>query len=112
MKAAALRGALSDRAREGQVHVISGLVAGDTPSTKTARTILDNLTGGSAKVLVVIDRADEVSQLSVRNLPSVHALSPDQLNTYDVLANDAVVFTADALRVFLAGRTTTQEVAR
>jgi large subunit ribosomal protein L4 len=111
MKAAALRGALSDRAREGQVHVISGLVAGDTPSTKTARTILDNLTGGSAKVLVVIDRADEVSQLSVRNLPSVHVLSPDQLNTYDVLANDAVVFTADALRVFLAGRTT-QEVAR
>jgi len=112
MKAAALRGALSDRAREGQVHVISGLVAGDTPSTKTARTILDNLTGGSAKVLVVIDRADEVSQLSVRNLPSVHVLSPDQLNTYDVLANDAVVFTADALRVFLAGRTTTQEAAR
>ncbi|HKS51656.1 MAG TPA: 50S ribosomal protein L4 [Pseudonocardiaceae bacterium] len=112
MKAAALRGALSDRAREGQVHVISGLVAGDTPSTKTARTILDNLTGGSAKVLVVIDRADEVSQLSVRNLPSVHVLSPDQLNTYDVLANDAVVFTADALRMFVAGRTTTQEVAR
>jgi large subunit ribosomal protein L4 len=113
MKAAALRGALSDRARDGRIHVISGLVSGDTPSTKTARTLLTNLTGGSAKLLVIIDRADEVSRLSVRNLPSVHVLSPDQLNTYDVLANDAVVFTADALQLFLAGRhTTTQEAAR
>jgi large subunit ribosomal protein L4 len=113
MKAAALRGALSDRARDGRVHVISGLVSGDAPSTKTARTVLDNLTGGSSKLLVVLDRTDEVSWLSVRNLPAVHVLSPDQLNTYDVLASDAVVFTAEALQAFLAGRTTTtQEAAR
>ena len=113
MKAAALRGALSDRARDGRVHVISGLVSGDTPSTKTARTVLDNLIGADSKVLVVIDRADEVSRLSVRNLPFVHMLSPDQLNTYDVLVNDAVVFTADALQAFLARRnTTTQEMVR
>jgi large subunit ribosomal protein L4 len=113
MKAAALRGALSDRARDGRVHVISGLVSGDTPSTKTARTVLDNFMGADSKLLVVIDRADEVSRLSVRNLPFVHVLSPDQLNTYDVLVNDAVVFTADALQTFLAGRNaTTQEVVR
>jgi large subunit ribosomal protein L4 len=102
MKAAALRGALSDRARDGRVHVISGLVSGDTPSTKTARTILGTLASPDAKLLVIITRADEVSRLSVRNLPAVHVLSPDQLNTYDVLANDEVVFTADALQAFLS----------
>jgi large subunit ribosomal protein L4 len=116
MKAAALRGALSDRARDGRVHVISGLVSGDTPSTKTARTVLGNLASPDAKLLVVITRADEVSRLSVRNLPSVHVLSPDQLNTYDVLTNDEVVFTADALQAFLSEPARklrgTQEAAR
>jgi large subunit ribosomal protein L4 len=113
MKAAALRGALSDRAREGRVHVISGLVSGDTPSTKSARAALMNLAGQDSKLLVVLTRADEVSRLSLRNLPSVHVLSPDQLNTYDVLVNDEVVFTADALQAFVAGRTATaQEAAR
>ncbi|MGH3825490.1 MAG: 50S ribosomal protein L4 [Pseudonocardiaceae bacterium] len=101
MKVAALRGALSDRAREGRVHVFSGLVSGDVPSTKTARTVLAALAPGNVKLLLVISRADEVSRLSVRNLPSVYVLSPDQLNTYDVLVNDDVVFTADALREFL-----------
>jgi large subunit ribosomal protein L4 len=113
MKAAALRGALSDRARDGRVHVISGLVSGDTPSTKGARTILTNLAGQDSRLLVILTRADEVSRLSVRNLPSVHVLSPDQLNTYDVLVNDEVVFTADALQAFVAGRSATaQEAAR
>ncbi|PZS40365.1 MAG: 50S ribosomal protein L4 [Pseudonocardiales bacterium] len=104
MKAAALRGALSDRARDGRVHVISALVTGEAPSTKTARTVLDALAGRSTKLLVVITRADEVSRRSVRNLPSVHVLTSDQLNTYDVLSNDEVVFTADGLQAFLAGR--------
>jgi large subunit ribosomal protein L4 len=103
MKAAALRGALSDRARDGRVHVLSALVSGDAPSTKTARTVLDAVAGRSVKLLVVISRADEVSRRSVRNLPSVHVLTADQLNTYDVLSNDEVVFTADALQAFLAG---------
>jgi large subunit ribosomal protein L4 len=103
MKAAALRGALSDRAREGRVHVVSGLVTGDVPATKTARTVLAALAPEGTKLLVVINRADEVSHLSVRNLPWVHLLTPDQLNTYDVLVNDEVVFTADALQAFLAG---------
>jgi large subunit ribosomal protein L4 len=104
MKAAALRGALSDRARDGRVHVVSALVTGDAPSTKTARSVLDTLAGRSTKLLVVITRADEVSRRSVRNLPSVHVLTSDQLNTYDVLSNDEVVFTADALQAFLDGR--------
>jgi large subunit ribosomal protein L4 len=103
MKAAALRGALSDRAREGRVHVVSGLVTGDVPATKTARTVLAALAPESTKLLVVITRDDEVSHLSVRNLPWVHLLTPDQLNTYDVLVNDEVVFTTDALQAFLAG---------
>ena len=111
MKAAALRGALSDRARDGRVHVISGLVSGDTPSTKSARTVLTNLAAQESRLLVVLTRADEVSRLSVRNLPSVHVLSPDQLNTYDVLVNDEVVFTADALQAFVAGRTATAQEA-
>jgi large subunit ribosomal protein L4 len=114
MKAAALRGALSDRARDGRVHVLSELVSGDAPATKAARTVLDGLAGRSAKLLVVLSRADEVGRRSVRNLPSVHVLAPDQLNTYDVLSNDDVVFTADALQVFLVGRgvTAVQEEAR
>jgi large subunit ribosomal protein L4 len=103
MKVAALRGALSDRARDGRVHVVAALVSGDVPSTKAARAVLDALTDRSTRLLVVVSRADEVSRRSVRNLPSVHVLTSDQLNTYDVLSNDEVVFTADALQAFLAG---------
>jgi large subunit ribosomal protein L4 len=114
MKAAALRGALSDRAREGRVHVVSELVAGEAPATKAARRTLEALVGRPAKLLVVISRSDEVGRRSVRNLPLVHVLTPDQLNTYDVLSNDDVVFTAQALQVFLAGCgvTAVQEAAR
>ena len=101
MKVAALRGALSDRARDGRVHVISGLVSGDVPSTKTARKVLEGLVERGSRLLVVLSRADEAARRSVRNLPSVHVLAPDQLNTYDVLINDDVVFTADALETFL-----------
>ncbi|MGH3991168.1 MAG: 50S ribosomal protein L4 [Pseudonocardiaceae bacterium] len=103
MKVAALRGALSDRARAGRVHVISALVSGDAPSTKSARIVLEGLAGAGARLLVVLSRDDEVGRRSVRNLPLVHVLTPDQLNTYDVLAGDEVVFTADALETFLAG---------
>ncbi len=103
MKVAALRGALSDRARAGLVHVVSGLVGGATPSTKAARTALATIATGT-RVLVVVPRADELTRKSLRNLPEVHVLSPDQLNTYDVLVNDEVVFTTDALHSFLAAR--------
>jgi large subunit ribosomal protein L4 len=103
MKAAALRGALSDRARAGLVHVVSAVVTGDTPSTKSARKAIEAIAGDVTRVLVVLGRDDEASWLSLRNLPTVHLIAPDQLNTYDVLVNDAVVFTREALDAFLAG---------
>ena len=102
MKAAALRGALSDRAREGRVHVLSALVEGEAPSTKRAQALLSSITE-RPNVLVVVHRDDEVSWLSVRNLPQVHVIAPDQLNTYDVLVSDDVVFTQAALEAFVAG---------
>ncbi|HSV67031.1 MAG TPA: 50S ribosomal protein L4 [Mycobacteriales bacterium] len=101
MKAAALRGALSDRARGGRVHLISHFVEGDTPSTKAARRALATLVE-SRRVLVVADRTDVVTWLSLRNLPAVHLIAPDQLNTYDVLVNDDVVFTRAAYETFVA----------
>jgi large subunit ribosomal protein L4 len=100
MKAAALRGALSDRARGGKVHVLAGLVAGDAPSTREAIGAL-NQVGDAGKALVVVERADTVGWKSVRNVPGVHVIAPDQLNTYDVLCNDDIVFTAGALQAFL-----------
>jgi large subunit ribosomal protein L4 len=109
MKAAALRGALSDRARDGRIHVISELVTGDVPSTKAAVKAIEalNLEGG---ILVVLSRDESVSWLSLRNVPTVHVLSPDQLNTYDVLVCDQVLFTTAALENFLAGPATGKAV--
>ncbi len=102
MKAAALRGALSDRARGGRVHVVAGLVEGDEPSTKIAVTALAKITD-RRHVLVVADRSDELTWKSLRNAQTVHLIAPGQLNTYDVLVSDDVVFTEGALAVFLAG---------
>lgn len=102
MKAAALRSALSDRAREGRIHVLSELVSGDKPSTKSAIKALAGL-GVQGKLLVIIDRSDDNSALSMRNVPSIHLLYVDQINTYDVIVSDQVVFTSAALDVFLAG---------
>jgi large subunit ribosomal protein L4 len=102
MKAAALRGALSDRARAGRVHVVAGFGVDGKPSTKTALKTLSALTE-RAHVLVVTERSDELAILSLRNVPSVHLLAADQLNTYDVLVSDDVVFTEGALAAFLAG---------
>jgi large subunit ribosomal protein L4 len=102
MKAAALRGALSDRARHGRVHVISEVVSGSAPSTKAARAAIVGLSE-RPRVLVVVGRDDELAWRSLRNLPTVHVIAPDQLNTYDVLVNDDVVFTSAALDTFLAG---------
>jgi len=100
MKAAALRGALSDRARDGRMYVVSTLIDADVPSTKTALAALKRVVE-SRRVLVVLDRDDEVTWKSLRNVPTVHLLAPDQLNTYDVLVNDHLVFTTAALRAFL-----------
>ena len=100
MKAAALRSALSDRARNGRIHVITEFVTTGTPSTKAALAALRHLTDRD-KVLVVTTREDELTVRSLRNLPQTRLLPADQLNTYDVLVTDDVVFTADALDAFL-----------
>jgi large subunit ribosomal protein L4 len=99
MKAAALRGALSDRARDGHVHVVESFVDGETPKTKTALATLRAATDG-VRVLVVLSREDELNWLSLRNAPEVHLLSADQLNTYDVLVSDDVVFSKQAFDEF------------
>jgi large subunit ribosomal protein L4 len=102
MKTAALRGALSDRAREGRIHVVETFIEGETPKTKGALKLLRELTD-SRRVLVVLPRDDETNWLSLRNEPTVHLLVADQLNTYDVLVADQVIFTAPALDEFLGG---------
>jgi large subunit ribosomal protein L4 len=103
MKAAALRGALSDRARNGRIHVLSSLVEGEAPSTKTAVSALAAVST-ARNVLVVLSRADDAGWKSLRNVSTVHLLAADQLNTYDVLVSDDVVFTRGALDEFLAAR--------
>jgi large subunit ribosomal protein L4 len=102
MKAAALRSALSDRARGGKLHVVSALFEGDVPSTKLASAMLATI-ASSRHVLVVLERSDVLNWKSLRNAPSVHLIAPDQLNTYDVLVSDDVVFTEGALAAFVAG---------
>jgi large subunit ribosomal protein L4 len=110
MIAAALRGALSDRARNGRIHAVTELVAGQTPSTKSAKAFLDALTDRK-QVLLIIGRTDETGTKSVRNLPGVHVLTPDQLNTYDVLRSDDVVFSVEALNAYIAANTATDTAA-
>lgn len=105
MKAAALRGALSDRARHGRVHVVTALLEGEVPSTKSAVGVLGKLSE-RRNLLVVVERSDVLTWKSLRNVDRVHVLSNDQLNTYDVLCSDDVVFTQGALEAFLAGPAT------
>ncbi|TAM69452.1 MAG: 50S ribosomal protein L4 [Microbacteriaceae bacterium] len=104
MIAAALLGALSDRARGARVHVVESLALGETPSTKAALALLDQV-ATSRHVLIVLERGDEISLKSVRNIPTVHTLTYDQLNAYDVLVSDDIVFTKAALDGFIAAKT-------
>ncbi|MFV2083362.1 50S ribosomal protein L4 [Micromonospora sp. LOL_021] len=112
MKAAALRGALSDRARSGQLHVVEAFVTGEKPSTKSALATLRKVSSAK-RVLVVLSATDELNWLSLRNLrnstPLVHLIEVGQLNTYDVLVADDVVFTKGALDEFLGGPAQTEE---
>ncbi|POH57531.1 50S ribosomal protein L4 [Arthrobacter glacialis] len=110
MKAAALRGALSDRARNGRIHVIAELVAGSKPSTKAAMATLAGVSSRK-NLLVVIERANDVAALSVRNITNLHVLYVDQLNTYDVLVSDDIVFTQAAYEVFVSGRAAAEAFA-
>jgi large subunit ribosomal protein L4 len=110
MKAAALRGALSDRLSHGRVLVVSSFVEGDVPKTKDAVAVLTGAVGTLGRpVLVVAHRDDEMTWKSLRNVPAVHVLAEDQLNTYDVLASDHVVFTEQALTAFVSRARATKE---
>jgi large subunit ribosomal protein L4 len=102
MIAAALRGALTDRARHNRIHVVTGVTATEAPSTKAAKGLLGKITDRK-NVLLVVERADELGVKSARNLPNVHILDFGQLNTYDVLVSDDVVFTQAAFERFVAG---------
>ncbi|MBO0594180.1 50S ribosomal protein L4 [Nesterenkonia sp. E16_7] len=108
MKAAALRGALSDRARNDRIVVVDSLVT-DQASTKAAKAALADLGGANRNWLVVIDRSDDIAALSTRNLPHVHTLYADQLNTYDVIVSDDIVFTQAGYDAFLAQGTAKEE---
>lgn len=111
MKAAALRGALSDRAQHGRIHVVEALVEGDKPSTKAGLAALAGLSDRS-KFLVVLERTDSVTWLSLRNAPEVHIVAVDQINTYDVLASDEVVFTKGAYDAFVGAGTAEKEASK
>ncbi|MEY4493333.1 MAG: hypothetical protein RL355_682 [Actinomycetota bacterium] len=102
MKSAALRGALSDRARNGNVHVLSAIVEGQTPNTKSALAAINSVSTAK-NILVVVDRTDLVSWMSLRNVDAIHLVAVDQLNTYDVLVSDDVVFTKAAIEALSNG---------
>ncbi len=109
MIAAALLGALSDRARGDRLHVVESF-GSDTPSTKAAASTLAAVASGR-NVLVVIERGDDVNLKSVRNLRNLHVISPDQLNAYDVLVSDDIVFTKTAFEAFVSAKTKKEEVS-
>ena len=108
MIAAALLGALSDRARGGRIHVVDALVTGDAPSTKAAAETLAAFANGKRQ-LVVVDRADDLAVKSIRNLKHVDLLAVDQLNAYDVLLSDDIVFTRAAYDTFVAAKQATDQ---
>jgi len=108
MIAAALRGALSDRARGGRIHVVDSLSVGDAPSTKAIVALLEGI-ATSKHVLIVLERSDELSYKSVRNIPTVHVLPYDQLNAYDVLVSDDIVFTKGAFDAFVSPKADKKE---
>jgi len=113
MKAAALRGALSDRAAHGRVHIVSGFVEGDVPSAKVAAAMLTALLAGfshNTHVLVVAERDDQVTWKSLRNVAGVHLIATGQINTYDVLVSDHVVFTEGSFAAFTERAAKQQEV--
>jgi len=114
MKVAALRGALSDRARHGLVQVVDGFVDSAEPKTRDALAVLSLATGGQTgqNVLVVADSSDQITWKSLRNAVGVHLIDPGQLNTYDVLVSDRVVFTSAALASFVARAGRDREDAR
>ncbi|MTE23532.1 MULTISPECIES: 50S ribosomal protein L4 [Microbacterium] len=109
MIAAALAGVLSDRLRGERIHVVESFGA-EAPSTKAAAGFLATFTS-QKNTLIVLDRDDEVGFLSVRNLANVHVIAADQLNAYDVVTSDDVVFTQAAIDAFIAMKAGAKEVS-
>jgi large subunit ribosomal protein L4 len=103
MIAAALLGSLSDRARGGRIHAVETFAAGEAPKTKDAVALLGAI-APAKHYLVVLTRDEELSARAVRNIPTVHVLQVDQLNAYDVLVSDDIVFSAAALEAFVAAK--------
>jgi large subunit ribosomal protein L4 len=103
VKRSALRSALSDRAGSGDVTVVRGLTW-DTPKTKPAVEALTALELAGKQVLVVLADKDTNAIRSLRNLADVHTLVVDQLNTYDILKSDVVVFAEEALELIGTGK--------
>ena len=95
MVKAALRSALSDRASEGKIVVVDSW-GFESPKTKDAKAALDAL-GITGTALVVVGRDDAAAALSFRNLPKVQIIGPGELNAYDVLCNEWIIFTKDVL---------------
>ena len=95
MRAAALRSALSDRAKEDRIAVIDE-VSFEVPKTKEALELMRAI-DIQGSVLLVLDGRDDNVERSFRNIPRIHLISLDQLNTYDVLARDWILFTRSAL---------------
>jgi len=100
MIAAALKGVLSDRQRNERIYVIDSITS--APSTKAAIAAVRQFSNRK-NVLVVLSRAEDISWRSLRNAEDMHLLVPDQLNAYDILKSDDLVFTQAAINDFLAG---------
>ena len=100
MIAAALKGVLSDRQRNERIYVIDSITS--APSTKAAIAAVRQFSDRK-NVLVVLSRAEDISWRSLRNAEDMHLLVPDQLNAYDILKSDDLVFTQAAINDFLAG---------
>ena len=101
MIAAALRGVLSDRARNERIHVIDSVTG--APSTKAALAAVRQFSD-RRHLLVVISRTEDAAWRSLRNAENLHLLVPDQLNAYDLLKSDDVVFSETAINDFLKAR--------
>ena len=110
MIAAALRGLLSDRARNSRIHVVTEILASDSPSTKGALAAVRQFSDRK-QLLVVISREEVDAWRSLRNATDMHLIVPDQLNAYDVVKSDDVIFTHQAIKDFLAARAEKAEVS-
>jgi large subunit ribosomal protein L4 len=100
MIAAAIKGCLSDRAREERIHVIDSITS--TPSTQAAIAAVRQFSDRK-NILVVLSRSEDLAWRALRNAENTHLIVNDQLNAYDILVSDDVVFSESAIREFLAG---------